>query len=83
MMHVERTGECRAAKRVERAACPGQPTDRRPVDRPRYRWKNAVAKDLKQLNVPKSSELAQDRKKWRTWISEVKIHFVSLTQQSK
>ncbi|XP_073948969.1 uncharacterized protein [Choristoneura fumiferana] len=40
--HVERMGEDRAAKR----AYLGQPTGRRPIGRPRYRWLYEVRKDL-------------------------------------
>lgn len=45
---------------------------RRPLGHPRYRWKEEVAKDMKEQNVLKWLELAQDRK----------IHFGSLRQRS-
>lgn len=47
----------------------GQPTCHRPVGHPKYRWKGEVAKDLKELNVPKWSKLSKDRKKETTSIS--------------
>ncbi|CAG9112619.1 unnamed protein product [Plutella xylostella] len=77
--HVERMGEDRAVSKVYL----GQPSGRRPVGRPRYHWKNEVAKDLKELEVSDWSELAQNREDWRTLMSEAKIHFGSLSQRSK
>lgn len=77
--HVERMGEDRAVRK----AYLGQPSGRRPVGRPRYRWKDEVAKDLKELEVSDWSELAQNREDWRTLMSEAKIHFGSLSQRSK
>ncbi|XP_075979935.1 uncharacterized protein LOC142979060 [Anticarsia gemmatalis] len=49
--HVERMREDRSVKR----AYLGRPTGRRPVGRPRYRWKDVVEADLRELQAePKS-----------------------------
>lgn len=54
--------------RVDERVYLGQ-SGRRPVSRQTYRWKNGVAKDQKEQTVHEWSELAQDRKKWRTLVS--------------
>ncbi|XP_072946217.1 uncharacterized protein [Epargyreus clarus] len=71
--HVERMGEDRAVKRAYLAV----PSGRRPVGRPKYRWKDEVEKDLCDLRVDDWRETAQDRPKWRLLLSEAKTHFGS------
>ncbi|CAH2085918.1 unnamed protein product [Euphydryas editha] len=76
--HVERMGEDRAVKR----AYLGRPIGRRPVGRPRYRWKDMAEADLRQIKANNWREIAQDRAKWRNLVSEAKTHFGSLSQMS-
>ncbi|KAI8425056.1 hypothetical protein MSG28_006924 [Choristoneura fumiferana] len=76
--HVERMGEDRAAKR----AYLGQPTGRRPIGRPRYRWLDEVRKDLCDMQVADWRLVVQDRNNWRSLVSEAKIHFGSLSRRS-
>jgi hypothetical protein len=77
--HITRMGEDRAVKR----AYVGRPNGRRPVGRPRYRWRDEVEKDLRELRAPDWLETAQERERWRSLVSEAKIHFGSLRQRSK
>lgn len=51
-----------------------QALGRRSVGCQKYRWKDEVAKNPKELNVPKWLDLVQGRKKWRILMSEAKIH---------
>ncbi|KAG7310614.1 hypothetical protein JYU34_003406 [Plutella xylostella] len=77
--HLERMGEDRSAKR----AYQGQPSGKRPVGRPRYRWRDVVLADLRELQASDWQDTAQDRGKWRVLVSEAKTHFGSLRQRSK
>ncbi|XP_045541701.1 uncharacterized protein LOC123723183 [Papilio machaon] len=77
--HLMRMGEDRNAK----AAYLGTPTGRRPIGRPRYRWRDAVELDLLELQAMDWQEKAQDRQVWRSLVSEAKTHFGSLRQRSK
>lgn len=76
--HVERMGEDRAVKR----AYLGRPTGRRLVGRPRYRWRDVVEADLRQIQAHNWREIAQDRARWKHLVSEAKTHFGSLSQIS-
>lgn len=69
--HVERMEEDRAVKR----AYLGKPTGRRPVGRPKYRWLDAVEKDLRDMQQPDWRSAAQRRDDWRLLVSEAKTHF--------
>lgn len=71
-------GEDRAAKR----AYLGQPTGRRPVGRPRYRWRDMVEADLRVIHANNWQDTAQDRTEWRVLVSEAKTHFGSLSRES-
>lgn len=77
--HVERMGEDRAVKR----AYEGRPSGKRPVGRPRYRWKDMVVKDLNALQISRWQEVAQDRDAWRKKVSEARILFGSQSRSSK
>ncbi|XP_073960543.1 uncharacterized protein [Choristoneura fumiferana] len=72
--HVERLGEDRAVKR----AYLGRPSGRRPVGRPRYRWRDKALKDLLDLGVEGWQEVAQDCNAWRNLVLEAKTHYGSL-----
>lgn len=56
--HVKRMGKDRA----DRKAYLRRPMGCTPVCRPRYHWKDGVAEDLKELNVPQWSDLEKVRK---------------------
>ena len=61
--HVERMGDERQVKRVMNATMVG----RRPVGRPRTRWKDVIARDLSAsgLSVEEARLAARDRDQWR------------------
>ncbi|KAJ0179056.1 hypothetical protein K1T71_005831 [Dendrolimus kikuchii] len=73
--HVERMEEDRGVKK----AYLGRPVGRRPVGRPKYRWKDRVEADLTALQAHNWQDTAQDRGKWRALVSEAKTHFGSLS----
>ena len=62
--HVERMGEERQVKRIMNAEMEG----RRPVGRPRTRWKDVLRRDLGSsgLSLSEAAVEAQDRDRWRT-----------------
>ncbi|XP_013173707.1 PREDICTED: uncharacterized protein LOC106122315 [Papilio xuthus] len=61
--HLMRMGEDRKSK----AAYLGTPIGRRPIGRPRYRWRDAVELDLRELQAMDWQEKAQDRRLWRSY----------------
>ena len=62
--HVERMGEERQVKGVMNAVMEG----RRPVGRPRTRWKDVLRRDLRSsgLSLGEAAAEAQDRDRWKT-----------------
>ncbi|KAJ0170206.1 hypothetical protein K1T71_014134 [Dendrolimus kikuchii] len=64
--------------RSVRKAYLGRPVGRRPVGRPKYRWKDRLEADLSELGASKWQETAQDQEKWHVLVSEAKTHFGSL-----
>ena len=62
--HVERMGEERQVKRVMHAEMAG----RRPVGRPRTRWRDVLRRDLTSsgLSLDEAAAEARDRDRWRT-----------------
>jgi len=67
--HVARMGEGRDVYRV----LVGKPEGRRPLDRPRHRWKDNIKIDLQEVGcgVMDWIELAQDRNKWWALVNAV------------
>ncbi|KPI93675.1 Beta-1,4-galactosyltransferase 7 [Papilio xuthus] len=53
----------------------------RPIGRPRYRWRDAVVLDLRELQAMDWQEKAHDRRLWRSLVSEAKTHFGSMRQR--
>jgi hypothetical protein len=61
-------GEKRCAYRI----LVGRPERRRPLGRPRRRWKDKIRMDLQEVGWGMDwIELAQDRDKWRTLVNAV------------
>jgi hypothetical protein len=67
--HVARMGEDRGVYRV----LAGKPEGKRPLGRPRPRWKNNIKIDLQEVGggVGDWMELAQDRDRWRGLVGTV------------
>jgi hypothetical protein len=51
----------------------GKPEGRRPLGRPRHRWKDNIRMDLREVGCGcvDWTELAQDRDRWREFVSVV------------
>ena len=67
--HVARMGEERGVYRV----LVGKPEGKRPLGRPRRRWVDNIRMDLQEVGCGYVDwiELAQDRDRWRTFVSAV------------
>ena len=67
--HVARMGEERGVYRV----LVGKPEGRRPLGRPRRRWVDNIRMDLQEVGCGYMDwiGLAQDRDRWRTFVSAV------------
>jgi hypothetical protein len=67
--HVARMGERRGAYR----ALVGKPEGRRPLGRPRRRWKDNIKMDLREVGYGGADwvDLAQDRDRWRALVNMV------------
>jgi hypothetical protein len=67
--HVARMGEGRGMHRV----LVGRPEGRRPLWRPRRRWKDNIKRDLQEVRGDCGDwmERAQDRDRWRTLVNTV------------
>ena len=52
----------------------GKPKGKRPLERPRRRWKNNIKKDLQDVVGGRGDwmELAQDRDRWRALVGTVR-----------
>jgi hypothetical protein len=73
--HVARIGEERGMHRV----LVGKPEGKRPLGRPRRRWKDNIKMDVQEVGGVRGDwrELAQDRDGWRALVSTVKNFRVS------
>jgi hypothetical protein len=51
----------------------GRPEGKRPLGRPRRRWKDNIKMDLKEIGIDESSwiRLAQDKVQWRAFMNTV------------
>jgi hypothetical protein len=67
-------GEDRGVHRV----LVGKPEGQRPLGRPRRRWEGHIKMDLQEVGVGGGDwmELAQDRDRWRGFVSTIKNHRV-------
>jgi hypothetical protein len=68
--HVAHMGEGRGMHRV----LVGKPEGKRPLGRPRHRWKDNIKIDLQEVGGGCGDwmELAQDRDRWRALVSTVR-----------
>jgi hypothetical protein len=67
--HVARTGEGRGVYRV----LVGKPGEKRPLGRPRRRWKDNIKMDLQEMGCGGMDwiGLAPDRDRWRALVTAV------------
>jgi hypothetical protein len=67
--HVARMGEGRGVYRV----LVGRPEGKRPLGRPRCRWKDNIKMDLREIEMDEANwiQLAQDRVQWRACVNTV------------
>ena len=67
--HVARMGQRRGVYRV----LVGKPEGKRPLGRPRRRWKDNIKMDLQEVGCGGMDwiELAQDRERWPALVNEV------------
>jgi hypothetical protein len=51
----------------------GKPEGKRPLERPRRRWKDNIKIDLREIGIDGSNwiQLAQDRVQWRAYVNMV------------
>jgi hypothetical protein len=67
--HVVRMGEVRGAYNI----LVGKPEGRRPLGRPRHRWKDKITMDLREIGFGDVDwiHLARDRDRWRALVNMV------------
>jgi hypothetical protein len=66
--HIERMQETRMVK----AVLSWKPISKRPIGRPKTRWKDDVRKDIQKLKVPNWKTLVQDRRRWKELVEKAK-----------
>jgi hypothetical protein len=68
--HGEGKGACRILV--------GRPEGKRPLRRPRRRWKDNIKMDLREIGIDGANwiRLAQDRVQWRAFVNTVMSHRV-------
>lgn len=50
------------------------PTGKRPLGRPRMRWKDNIQADLRKMNIPFDPRLMEDRTNWKKVVQSAKTH---------
>lgn len=68
--HVQRSNDSRLIKMVWEEA----PNNKRPLGRPKLRWRDNIRKDLQTLGVLNWEESTQDRHEWRRIVEAAKTH---------
>jgi hypothetical protein len=58
--HVERMTEDSIVQKIKR----WKPMSKRPIGRPKMRWKNDVLEDLRSLNVSNWKQVVENRDSW-------------------
>jgi len=50
-----------------------KPVSRRPIGRPKTRWKDDVLEDIKSMNVSNWKKVAQNRESWKKVVEQARI----------
>jgi hypothetical protein len=66
--HVERMTEDSNVKKIKR----WKPMSKRPIGRPKLRWKDDVLGDIKSMNVRDWENVAQDREGWKKVVEQAR-----------
>jgi hypothetical protein len=66
--HVERTAEDIIVQRIKR----WKPVSKRPIGRPKTRWKDVVLEDIKNMNVHNWKKVAQNRDSWKKAVEQAR-----------
>jgi hypothetical protein len=59
--------------RMDKAIHCWKPISKRPTGRPKTRWEDDIKKDKKKFKVPNWRTLAQDRRRWKTWLKRSEL----------
>lgn len=68
--HVRRLPDSRIVKLAWEEA----PVGKRPLGRPRLRWKDNIAKDLRVMSIDEPLDAMTDRQRWRNIVKSAKTH---------
>ena len=66
--HVERMAEDNIVQKIKR----WKPMSKRPIGRPKTRWKDDVLEDIKSMNVGSWKKVAQNRDSWKKVVEQVR-----------
>jgi len=66
--HVERMADDNIVQKIKR----WKPMSKRPIGRPKTRWKDDVLEDIKSMNVGSWKKVAQNRDSWKKVVEQVR-----------
>jgi len=78
---VERMAEDKIVQKIKR----WKPMSKRPIGRLKTRWEDGGLEDIKSMNVSNWKKAAQDRDRWKKWLSkpETYIGFKALEEEEE
>jgi hypothetical protein len=66
--HVERMAEDNNVQKIKRWKL----TSKRPIGRPKTRWKNYVLEDIRNMNIRNWKKIAQNRDSWKKAVQQAR-----------
>jgi hypothetical protein len=66
--HVERMADDNIVQKIKR----WKPMSKRPIGRPKTRWKDDVLEDIKSMNVGSWKKVAQNRDSWKKVVEQAR-----------
>jgi len=66
--HVERMAEDNIVQKIER----WKPMSKRPIGRPKARWKDGVLEDIKSIDISNWKKIAQNRDSWKKVVEQAR-----------